>query len=482
MRVAFISSEVAPLSKTGGLGDVAISLPKALKHLGIDVEIYTPYYSVINRRGIKIKRKKGIRVYFSGEYRTVIFFLAEFDGIKAYLVRYDAYFRRDYLYTTPDGDYKDNAERFALFSKAIMQYMFAEQRKQPHIIHTNDWQTALVQLYKDEIYEKVLDLSTVRTVHTLHNLGYQGVFPREKIKYINQVYPDYFPWHLEFYGNINYTKSAVYLANAVTTVSKKYAEEIQSSKYGYGLDGVLRDIKHKLYGILNGVDYGVWDPRNDQHIRKRYYIESLDRKQECKEELLYIANFKDRNVPIIGIISRLAEQKGFDIIEQVIPMIIKEEQVYFIVLGTGDLQYEKSLMELAKRYSSNVKVFIEFNDPLAHKIEAGADMFLMPSKYEPCGLNQMYSLRYGTIPIVRATGGLDDTIIDYDENKEKGNGFKFSDYSSDALLLTIKRAIRVYERKEDWNKIMIRAMKEDFSWERSAEKYMKLYEKILKGG
>ena len=482
MRVAFISSEVAPLSKTGGLGDVAISLPKALKNLGIDVEIFTPYYATINRRGIKIKRKKGIRVFFDGEYRTVILFVAELEGIKANLVRYDPFFKREHLYTTPNGDYEDNAERFALFSKATLQFLFAEQKKPPHIIHTNDWQSALVQLYKKEIYEKILDLSTVKTIHTIHNLGYQGVFPKEKIKKINPVYPDYLPWHLEFYGKINYTKSALYLADAVTTVSKKYAEEIQTPEYGYGLDGVLRDIKHKLYGILNGVDYSVWDPRNDPHIRKKYYIDDMEGKKECKEELLYITDFKEREIPIIGIVSRLAEQKGFDLIEQAIPKILQQEKVYFIILGTGDKQYEDSLRRLANTYPQNVRTFIEFNEPLAHKIEAGADMFLMASKYEPCGLNQMYSLRYGTIPIVRATGGLDDTIIDYNENPEKGNGFKFKEYNIDALIDAIKRAIKTYNQKEEWKKIMIRAMKSDFSWERSAEKYIKLYEKLLRGG
>jgi len=476
MHIAFAASECVPFSKTGGLADVVGALPRALAALGHQVSVYLPRY-----RQTKLTDPqtvvRSITVPYDDKYRFCSVVTAGSSaGIKFYFVEYPQYFDRDALYGTPAGDYPDNAERFAMFSRAVLES--SKILGVPHVFHCHDWQSALVPVMLRTLYAEDPAFREVATVFTIHNIGYQGLFPPETLPLLM------LPWDLltiskmEFFGQVNFLKGALVLADFVTTVSKKYSQEIQTTEYGFGLEGVLRNRAATVTGILNGVDYEEWSPQTDRFAMAKYSSQDLSGKLQCKHDLLHafgVAN-ADAKVPVIGIVSRFAAQKGFDLIAQIMDRLAREEMIV-VALGTGDKPYEEMFQRLNKQFPNKIAAKVAFDNAIAHKIEAGADMFLMPSRYEPCGLNQIYSLKYGTVPIVRATGGLDDTIEPWDARTGKGTGFKFTDYTGEALLATIKQALLAYQDPSSWQTLMRNGMSRDFSWGASAREYGKIYER-----
>jgi starch synthase len=476
MHIAFAASECVPFSKTGGLADVVGALPRALAALGHQVSVYIPRY-----RQTKLADPqtvvRSITIPFDDKYRFCSVTTAGTSaGVRFYFVEYAPYFDRDAIYGTAAGDYPDNAERFALFSRAVLEA--SKILGVPHVFHCHDWQSALVPVMLRTFYAADPAFRDVATVFTIHNLGYQGLFPPDTLPLLM------LPWDLltiskmEFFGQVNFLKGALVHSDYVTTVSKKYSQEIQTTEYGFGLEGVLRNRAATVTGILNGVDYEEWSPQIDKFAVAKYSAQDLSSKLKCKQDLLHafgIANV-DAKVPVIGIVSRFAAQKGFDLISQIMDRLAREEMI-MVVLGSGDKPYEEMFQRLNRQFPNKIAAKIAFDNAVAHKIEAGADMFLMPSRYEPCGLNQIYSLKYGTVPIVRATGGLDDTIEPWDARTGKGTGFKFTDYTGEALLTTVKQALLAYQDPSSWQILMRNGMVRDFSWGASAREYGKVYER-----
>jgi starch synthase len=476
MRIVFVASECVPFSKTGGLADVVGALPPALAALGNDVSVFLPRY-----RQTKLPEARtvlrSITVPFDDRYR----FCSVIDGgthsgVRFYFIDYPPFFDRDQLYGTPAGDYPDNAERFALFCRATLEA--SKILGAPDIFHCHDWQSALVPIMLRTIYSEDPALKESACVFTIHNMGYQGKFPPDTLPLLLLPWDLFTIDKLEFFGEVNFLKGALVFSDFVTTVSKKYSQEIQTSEYGFGLEGVLRDRAATVTGILNGVDYDVWSPEKDTFIAARYSPQDLSGKEICKKDLL--ASFgvtnADLKLPVIGIVSRFAAQKGFDLISLIADRLTRENMI-MVALGTGDKPYEELFQRLNKTFPQKIAVKIGFDNALAHKIEAGSDMFLMPSRYEPCGLNQIYSLKYGTVPIVRATGGLDDTIEPWDPKTRRGTGFKFSEYSGEALLSTIRGALAAFQDGAGWLTLMRNGMVKDFSWNNSAKEYVRAYEK-----
>src|SRR5271157_3570469 len=477
MHIAFAASECVPFSKTGGLADVVGALPRALAALGHQVSVYVPRYRQ-TKLGDPQTVVRSITVPFDDKYRFCSVVTAGSSaGVRFYFVDYPPYFDRDALYGTPAGDYPDNAERFALFSRAVLEA--SKVLGVPHVFHCHDWQSALVPVMLRTFYAEDPAFRDVGTVFTIHNMGYQGLFPPDILPLLM------LPWDLltiskmEFFGQANFLKGALVFADFITTVSKKYSLEIQTTEYGFGLEGVLRNRAATVAGILNGVDYDEWSPQTDKFAVAKYSTQDLSGKQQCKQDLLKafgVAN-ADPKVPVIGIVSRFAAQKGFDLIAQIMDRLAREEMIV-VALGAGDKTYEEMFQRLNKQFPNKIAVKVAYDNAIAHKIEAGSDMFLMPSKYEPCGLNQIYSLKYGTVPIVRATGGLDDTIEPWDARSGKGTGFKFTEYNGESLLLTIKHALQAYRDQTSWQVLMHNGMNKDFSWNASAREYGKIYERV----
>ena len=480
-RILFVASEVTPFAKTGGLADVAGSLPGALASLGHKVNVVMPLYRSVKEGKFGIKPYDGaLSVPFKGhQLRAGVFTAKTGRNVRLYFIQRDEFFDRSGLYGTSGGDYFDNAERFIFFSRSVLEFNKLSGF-QPDIIHCHDWQTSLIPVYLKSLYKIDPMLKQARSVFTIHNLAYQGVFSKEMMA-VGELPMELFSMRgLEYYDKMNFMKGGIVFSDIITTVSEKYAQEIQTPEYGYGMDGVLGGRRGDIFGILNGVDYTSWNPRTDPHIAAKYSSKDLSGKKKCKEELKKVFNLKGpHEFPIIGIISRLADQKGFDILAEAMDDLMKMD-LCVAILGTGDAKYEKQYSALGKKYPGRLGVMIAFDNILAHKIEAGSDMFLMPSKYEPCGLNQMYSLKYGTIPIVRATGGLDDTIQRFDPKTGEGNGFKFSAYSSQALLEETQRALNIFQDKKTWTALVQKAMRMDFSWKKSAQKYDEIYNRALR--
>ena len=476
MHIAFAASECVPFSKTGGLADVVGALPRALASLGHQVSVYVPRY-----RQTKLTDPqtvvRSITIPFDDKYRFCSVVTAgSTAGVRFYFVDYPPYFDREALYGGPAGDYPDNAERFALFSRAVLEA--SKVLGVPHVFHCHDWQSALVPVMLRTLYSEDPAFREVATVFTIHNMGYQGLFPPYTLPLLTLPWDLFTISKMEFFGQVNFLKGALVLSDFVTTVSKKYSQEIQTTEYGFGLEGVLRNRAATVTGILNGVDYNEWSPETDKFIVAKYSPQDLSGKLQCKKDLLNafgIAN-ADSRVPVIGIVSRFAAQKGFDLIAQIMDRLAREEMI-MVVLGSGDKLFEDMFQRLNKQFPNKIAAKVAFDNAIAHKIEAGADMFLMPSRYEPCGLNQIYSLKYGTVPIVRATGGLDDTIEPWDARTGKGTGFKFSDYTGEALLATIKQALLAYRDPSSWQTLMRNGMSRDFSWGASAREYGKIYER-----
>ena len=387
------------------------------------------------------------------------------------------YFDRPQLYGEKGTDYFDNAERFCEFSRAAVE--FTKRVWMPDVIHCHDWQTALVPVLLRTLYAQDPALKQMGVVLTIHNLGYQGIFPHAALQRIGLPETLFQVEALEFFGKINFLKGGLVYSDQLTTVSKKYAAEIQTKEYGYGLEGVIRMRADRLSGILNGVDYSVWSPEVDKLIVANYSAHNLDGKRACKKDLLELFKLPVENMtrPVIGIVSRFVDQKGFDIFAQAAAELM-QENLAIVALGSGEPQYEKLFLALAQKFPAKMGVKIAYDNTFAHKIEAGADMFLMPSRYEPCGLNQIYSLRYGTVPIVRATGGLDDTIVQYNPKIGGGTGFKFEAYTGQALLECVRSAIRVFRDAAAWHAIQTAGMAKDFSWKASAAAYVTVYEEV----
>jgi starch synthase len=476
MHIAFAASEGLPFSKSGGLADVVGALPRALAAQGHQISVYLPRYrqtKLVDPQPVL----RSITIPFDDEYRFCSVVTAgNQDGIRYYFVDYPPYFDREALYGTAIGDYPDNAERFALFSRAVIEA--SKIVGAPDIFHCHDWQSALIPVILRTFYSQDPAFENVATVFTIHNMGYQGLFPAEILPLLMLPWDLFTISKMEFFGQVNFLKGALVFSDYITTVSKKYSQEIQTTEYGFGLEGVLRNRAATVTGILNGVDYDVWNPANDPFIAARYSPLDLSQKAKDKADLLatFGINNADGQLPVIGIVSRFAAQKGFDLIAQIMDRLAREDMI-LTVLGTGDKDYEEMFLRLHKQFPQKIAVKVAYDNVIAHKIEAGADMFLMPSRYEPCGLNQIYSLKYGTVPIVRATGGLDDTIEPWDARTGKGTGFKFYEYSGESLLLTIRAALQAFRDEASWHVLMRNGMTRDFSWAASAKEYVKVYER-----
>lgn len=475
MHIGFVASECVPFSKTGGLADVVGALPRALANLGHQVSIYLPRYKQTKLPDAQTV-VRSITVPFDDRYRFCsVVSAGEMHGVRFYFVDYPPYFDRDALYGTPSGDYPDNAERFALFCRAVLEA--SKILGVPHVFHCHDWQSALVPVVLRTLYAEDPAFRDVGCTFTIHNMGYQGLFPSEVLPLLMLPWDLFAMSKMEFFGQVNFLKGALVSSDFITTVSRKYSQEIQTSEYGFGLEGVLRARAATVTGILNGVDYDEWSPEKDKFTVAKYSPEDLSGKDNCKADLLNLFGVNNTNLPVIGIISRFAAQKGFDLISQIMDRLAREEMI-IVALGTGDREYEEMFVRLNKQFPQKIAVKIAYNNEIAHKIEAGSDMFLMPSRYEPCGLNQIYSLKYGTVPIVRATGGLDDTIEPWDARAGKGTGFKFTEYSGESLLLITKEALQAYRDRTSWQALMRNGMRKDFSWNASAREYVKVYERV----
>jgi starch synthase len=473
------ASEGVPFSKTGGLADVVGSLPGALASLGHDVRLFLPYYAVTKRMELPIKAT-GVTVSIAMRGAASEAAVLELDvrnGYKTYFIEADGYFGRDGLYQGPDGDYADNAERFMFFSRAVAAAIHGLDLK-PHIIHCHDWQTALIPALARHGHEAVL-LGDAATVFTIHNLAFQGLFWHYDMEMTGLPWSTFTPDGIEYYGKINLLKGGIVYADVINAVSRKYSKEIQTAQLGCGLDGVLRTRTKDVFGILNGADYANWDPATDRLIAANYSPKEMAGKKACRADLLKEFGLKvPDGVPILGVVGRLTDQKGLDILTDALDEIVRLDACV-VILGTGQDKYHELLEAAAKRHPRRLGVRLGFDNALAHKIEAGADMFLMPSEFEPCGLNQMYSLKYGTVPVVRATGGLDDTITNFDPLSNDGNGLKFSTYSDRALLATVRKAVRLYGDRRAWRRLVANAMACDFSWDASARRYVEMYRKAI---
>ena len=473
MKILFVSPEGLPFSKTGGLADVVEALPRSLVESGHQVSVVLPRY-----RGNQATRTiiPSLTVPLGSMTRfAAISEAGTFEGVRYYFVDDAEYFQREKLYGDKSGDYPDNARRFGELSRAAIE--FAKQVWMPDVMHCHDWQATLVPIYMRTIYARDRALEQLPVVFTVHNLGYQGLFSRATLAEVGLPESLFRIDALEYYGKINLLKGGLLFADYVTTVSRKYAQEIRTKEYGCGLEGVIQSRGNRVTGVLNGVDYSQWSPETDTNIVATYSAKLMDGKKLCKQDLLATFQLPAENMkrPVVGLVSRFVDQKGFDMIADAAPELMKEDFT-LVALGNGDAKYEKLFQDLAKQYPSRVAVKIAYDNVVAHKIEAGADMFLMPSRYEPCGLNQIYSLRYGTVPLVRATGGLDDTVEAFDAKTGKGTGFKFEAYEGAALVKCVRQALAAYTDLRQWRLLQTNGMAKDFSWKASAAQYVTLYE------
>jgi starch synthase len=474
MEILFVASEVAPWSKTGGLGDVASALPDALAARGHAVSVVTPRYGSIDpaRHGLHALHR-AVRV--RGEATTL---WVKKNRAPVFFVEHERYFgSRPGLYGGGQDDYADNGERFAYLARAALAVPAALGLR-PRIVHLNDWQTGLVPFLTRHEHREDHALAGSKSVFTIHNLAYQGVFPKEVVPALGLPWGVFRYEQMEFHDHLSFMKAGLTFADALTTVSPTYAKEILEPAGGHGLDAVLRARAKDLTGILNGIDVHQWDPRKDHHLVAHYSAGDLSGKALGKAALQRELGLAvDPGVPLLAVVSRLVDQKGIDLVMAALPELLARD-VQLAVLGSGRLDWEDALRGTAGSHPARVGVRIGFDEGLAHRIEAGADVFLMPSRFEPCGLNQMYSLRYGTVPVVRAVGGLEDTVEDYD-GASRGTGFKFREYTPHAMMAAVRRALEAYRDRKAWRGIVERGMAQDFSWERSAAEYERLYRKLI---
>jgi len=480
LKILFVSSEVKPYSQSGGLGDVAGSLPKALKALGVDVRVVFPKYGNIPENRLKgMKYLDSLTAHLSWRSQGASIYTIKPPNpaeVQVYMIENDYYFGRDGYY-----GYGDDFERFAFFSKVSVEFL-AKVKFKPDIIHFNDWQTGLGCTYLRDVYRGFTFYENMKSLFTIHNLRYQGSFGREVLWSVG-LNDDYFTnGSLEFYGNVSLLKAGVMHSDAVSTVSETYAREIQTPDFGYGMDGLLRmrGNEGRLFGIVNGIDTALNDPATDPKIYVNYGIEdAIEKKKENKKSLQKDLGLPEIDVPMIGMTTRLVNQKGLDIISVALDEMMSKE-LQFVVLGTGEGRYEHLFREYAWRYPDKLSAQITFNDELAQRINAGSDLFLVPSIYEPCGLTQMFAMRYGSIPIVRKTGGLADTVKAFGPDSMDGNGFVFEDFVASGFMWALNQAMGYYHTPH-WPLIVKNAMSGDFSWEKSAKTYVDLYERLKAG-
>ena len=472
LKILVVASEMAPYAKSGGLGDVVGTMPNAVAQLGVDMRVVVPKY-----RSIDTKYFAGIRylgdfpVTLNWRHQKAGVLEKKVDDLTVYFLENDYYFGRDGYY-----GYEDDAERFAFFDKAVLE-MLRFLDFYPDIIHCNDWQTGPLCMMLREAFWGFTDYKSIRTVYTVHNLQYQGRFPMQVMEFFDVPYEKFY--QCEFYGQVNYMKAGLVYADEITTVSPTYAKEVQTFQYGYGLECVLQSRKDHLQGILNGIDFAHNDPATDPRLVVNYGITTLEKKKENKFALQKQLGLPQRDCPMMAVISRLADQKGLDLISWALPQLLNED-VQFVVLGTGEQRYEDYFRKMEWEHRDKVSANIIFDDTLAQRIYASADLFLMPSLFEPCGLGQMFALRYGAVPVVRKTGGLSDTVTHFNPETGEGNGFVFEHYTGDGLLWAVWQGLNLFWNDHlAWEKIMKNGMSCDFSWHQAAKAYLTMYENLV---
>jgi starch synthase len=481
VRILMVTPEATPYAQTGGLGEVLSALPAELAALGLEVDVLLPKYRGIDADRYDLKRiEPNIVVTLNAKaIPTSLWQLDDKRGCRYLFLECDDYYDREHLYGGPQSDYEDNAERFVFLCRAAIEVSLARGIKYD-IYHCHDWQSSLTPVYLRTLYagEPLLDQSA--SLMTIHNLGYQGIFWHLDMPLVGVGWEFFTPRHMEFHGKLNFLKSGIVFADKINTVSPGYRNEILTSEFGFGLEGLLKEKGDDLCGILNGVDYEIWNPANGSYIVAAYSPEDLSGKAACKADLQQRSGLPVRpDVPLVGMVSRLSTQKGIDLLEEVVPSLV-EKDIQLVLLGTGDSKYERSFRDMGVSYPGKAGIFLSYDYKLAHQIFAGSDMLMVPSRYEPCGLNQLYALKYGTVPIVRCTGGLADTVEEFDAKNDTGTGFKFSEPSGTALLETVLKAEDLYRREPGaWKRLMVRGMNKDYSWKRSAQEYLRLYEEGL---
>jgi starch synthase len=482
LKVWFLSPEVTPFAKTGGLADMAGSLPGTLRKLGVDVRVGLPCYRTVRNEQISLRKAlSGLAVPSEdGELHGEVLETETKDGVPVYFFDRRDFFDRAYLYGTPEGDYPDNLKRFAYFSHGALLFAKAVGFGFD-VVHCHDWQTGLVPTYLKTLYRGDPFFSQAASVFTVHNMGYQGLFSAEELSASGLPASEFHPDGVEYWGKISLLKAGIVYGDVITTVSPKYSREIQGSEFGLGMESLLTMRSADLYGILNGADYSTWNPATDSHITANYSIDNMTGKETCKAALIRETGFDQRFLdrPILAMVSRLTAHKGYDLLLEIAEDLVGLD-AGLVILAAGEEGYQRALDQVEQRFPKNVATRIGFDEPLAHRIMAGADIFLAPSYYEPCGLTQIYALKYGTVPIVRATGGLDDTIEPFERTSGQGNGFKFSEYHARDFLAQIREALQAYDNKAAWRQLMENGMRADFSWEKSAQSYVALYEEIRK--
>lgn len=478
LKVLFLSPEAVPFAKTGGLGDVAGSLPPALRRIGVDVRLVLPLYAMVRTSAAQMRPMgKDLKVPLGASVLTArIWESRTAQDTPLYFIEREDLFGRPNLYGNSSGDYYDNLERFSFYCHGALR-LAEELSFCPDLVHCHDWQTGLVPALIRGPYRQSSCVGRAKTMFTIHNLGYQGIFPPEKLRLTGLSPEGFFRMDgLEFWGKISLLKAGIVYSDMVTTVSPTYAQEIQTDSYGMGMEGILRQKRSVLFGILNGVDYGIWDPEHDAHLPACYSRGRMAGKRRCKEALIKEMALDPalENRPLLGVISRLDAQKGIDLLAAALPQMLALD-AGVVILGSGDSALQEALGEVVRKNPGRVGLRVGFDEPLAHRIMGGTDLFLVPSRYEPCGLTQLYALRYGTVPVVRATGGLDDTIVPFKKDTGDGNGFKFAAYQPQALLRSVKDAVAVFGDVKLWSRLVTNGMEADFSWERSARSYLDLY-------
>ncbi len=478
MRILMVTPEANPFARSGGLAEVIASLAAALSGLGHEVKVVMPLYRQVREAGHPFSfTGHTLSIPLSWKALPAEIYQTELNSrLTYYLISQDALFNREGLYGTEYGDFEDNAERFIFFSRAVVEMMEALELDLD-ICHCQEWQTGLVPVYLRTLYKDKPGFQRLPVLYTVHNVGYQGVFSSYDLPLTGLGWELFSPKALEFYGKINFMKGGLIFADLLSTVSKKYREEILTPEHGFGLEGVLQERAPELFGIVEGVDYQRWDPANDPHIAAPYDRNHLEGKNACKKALLQFFQLDlPEERPLLGMTTRLFERKGIDLVENILDDLM-QLGVGFVLQGTGEERHHFLLQEIGQRHPGRIGLFIGYSEELAHQIIAGVDLFLMPSRYEPCGLDQLYCLRYGTIPLVRATGGLDETIQTYDPKTGEGNGFKFSGYTPAELLGAVQQALSLYTDREVWRKLMQNNMQLNFSWDLVAPKYVDLYER-----
>lgn len=480
LRVAFVSAEVSPYAKLGEMADVAYSLPKHLSSLGMNVSLFMPMY---RRPEIDSLPKElivsNLPVYLGERKAKARVFKGEQGKYDIYFIDNRKYFWRDQIYGTGTGEYLDNDERFIFFSKAVLEFLLRDEIP-PDIIHCNNWPAALIPVFLRTLYTRRKNFQNTATVLTLHNIAYQGEYPPDSLMITGLNLKYFTSRHLSLNGRFNFLKAGIMYADVLNTVSSSYRREILTVKHGLGLEEILQRRKDVFFSIRNGIDYEIWNPETDPFISMNYSISNLDGKKACKQDLIKEFDLPiQTKTPVIGLVSYMRTHKGFDILLEAMDELVRLDMA-LVILGQGEEQYENQLIEIQRKYPDKVAVRLEMNPPLVHKIAAGADIFLIPSLYEPCGLNQLYSFRYATVPVVRGTGGLEETVRPFRAETSKGNGFVFRKYSSSALLEALMEALEYYKKPTLWKKILAEGMKENFSWDNAAKRYAKLYKNALK--